>query len=672
MNTWNFPDDECCKHCKSKLPSYAKYCGVCGTRLDFASTPTPLGEPAESALLVTTTMVPDTSTTLSWGWLPALSLTSATGILLIALAGNAGRVASQWADPLFWLGLLVLFVPIALRILSSKSQRWERIALLVVLGNSLYLIRVLNYPLSFAYNDEFLHWRGAQDIALSGHLFTANPLLPVGPYFPGLEILTNALSSLTGLSIFISGMIVLSTAGLLLILSLYLFFEYLSRSARIAALATLLFMANPGFFSLTQFVYESLAIPLSAFVLFMVLRRNYMPKGQRKGLTLMIWLGLAAVVITHHVTSYVLVAFLLLWTMTSFLSRIVAFFHFIYHPDKRVRIGPNPGGAAFLGLLLCVIWLVYTGDVIVGYLGPYIGTTLNQLKLILANEGASRQFFHDSSGFVEPLWERVIAFTSVALISLGLLFGVLQIWRHYRTNALALAVAIGALAYPFSQAIRISATGATLGARAVPYLFVMVAFVLAVSITHFRSSHLANWRNSLMVMTAIVIICVGGWVTGTSPLWSRLPGPFLISGDQRSINPETVSAAEWAFTYLGPGHRMIGDRDTMVFMATLGYQWDVTSVNQHILISNVFITPDFGTDVKTTLGRGIVQYIVVDSRLITGLPKVGFYYDVSEPNAMHYTTPIDPADLTKFEGVLNVNRIFDSGNIIIYDISAYS
>jgi len=654
------------------MPSNAKFCGRCGANLDVAITQTPLGESAGFELLDTTTMVPVKSTTISWGWLPALSLTSAIGILLVALAGNAGRVASPWADLLFWLGLLVLFVPIALRILSPKSLRWERIALLVVLGNSLYLIRDLFYPLSFAYNDEFLHWRGAQDIALSGHLFTANPLLPVGPFYPGIEILTNALSSLTGLSIFVAGMIVLSTAGLLLILSLYLFFEFLSSSAQVAALATLLYMANPGFFSETQFAYESLAIPLAAFVLFMIVRRNYVPKGRRSGLTLMIWLGLAMVVITHHVTSYALVAFLFLWTATSLFSRMVAFFHFKRHQNERVRIGPNPGGVALLGLLLCVVWLIYTGDMVVGYLSPYFGSTLNQLKLILANEGASRQLFHDSSGFVEPLWERVIAFTSVALISLGLLFGLFQIWRHYRTNALALTLAIGAIAYPFSQAIRVSSAGATLGARAVPFLFAMVAFVLAVGITHFWSSRMVNWRYSATLMAAIVIIFAGGWVTGTSPLWSRLPGPFLVSGDQRSINPESVTAAEWTFTYLGPGHRMIGDRDDMVFMATLGYQWDVTSVNQHILISRVFITPDFGTGVKTTLQRGSIQYIVVDSRLSTGLPRVGFYYDLSEPKAMHYIAPIDPADLAKFDGVQNVNRIYDSGNIIIYDVSAYS
>src|SRR2546421_11211597 len=67
-----------------------------------------------------------------WGWLPELSLTAAVGVFLVALAGNAGRAAIQWADLLFWLGLLVLFLPIALGLLSPMPARRERIALLVL------------------------------------------------------------------------------------------------------------------------------------------------------------------------------------------------------------------------------------------------------------------------------------------------------------------------------------------------------------------------------------------------------------------------------------------------------------------------------------------------------------------------------------------------------------
>src|SRR6266436_7992650 len=83
----------------------------------------------ESLLVSNNNSVVTGSTSDAWGWLPVLSLTSAVGVFLVALAGDAGRVASQWADLLFWLGLLTLFLPIALRLLSSKPARRERIAL---------------------------------------------------------------------------------------------------------------------------------------------------------------------------------------------------------------------------------------------------------------------------------------------------------------------------------------------------------------------------------------------------------------------------------------------------------------------------------------------------------------------------------------------------------------
>ena len=606
------------------------------------------------------------STSDAWGWLPVLSLTSAVGVFLGALAGYAGRVASQWTDLLFWLGLFVLFLPIALRLLSPKPARRERIVLLLMLGSALYLFRDFEYPLSFAYNDEFIHWREVQDLALSGHLFGANPLLLIGPFYPGLEILTNALSSLTGLSIFVSGMIVLSVAGLVLVLALYLFYEYLSGSARLAGIATLLYAGSPNFFGNTGFAYESLAIPLAAFVLFAIVRRSYTPAGRRRGLTLAIWLGLAAVVITHHVTSYVLVAFLLLWTAAFLLPRMAAFFH----RNHQQKLQAGPGGAAVVGLVLSIVWLAYTGARAVDYLYPSLETTARQFMQVLASQSAPRQLFHDGSGFVEPLWERVTAFASVGLIALGLPFGLFQIWRHYRASAAALALAIGALAYPASQLLRLVPAGTTTGARAQAYLFAPATFVLAAGVMHFWLSRVPKWRYSAAVTGAIVIIFIGGWITATSPLWWRLPGPYLVSADHRSIEPESVAAAEWARSYLGPGQRMIGDTVNMNLMATYGGEWVVTTVNSEIIVSLVFLSPHFDAGVERALQRGGIQYIVVDRRLSTALPRIGFYYDEEEPNRLQYTRPIDPAALAKFDGVQNVSRVFDSGDIVIYDVEA--
>jgi len=590
-----------------------------------------------------------------WGWLPVLSVTIALGVFLVAVGAEAGRVSSWWAEPLFWLGLIVIFVPVAARIISPKPVRQERIALLVMLGCGLYLFRYLEQPLAFGFNDEFLQWRTAQNIAVSEHLFLPSPLLPISPFYPGLHIVTNALSSLTGLSIFASGMIIINVAGLVLVLSLFMFYEYLSGSAVVAGIATMLYMMKPTFFADTLYHYEDLAMPFMAFILFVIIRRNHAPKGHRMGLTLAICLGLAAVVVTHHVTSYMLDLFLVVWTAVFLILKIKA----SSQKNRVQEVQGGPGGIALLAIVLSAAWLIYTGARAVGYLYPTYSSTVSQFLQILAGEKATRQFFHDAGGFVEPLWERLAAFAAVALIMLGLPFGLFQIWRRYRANATAIALAIIALVYPVSQLIRLTSAGVNLGGRLQPYLFGAIALVLAIGITHLWLSRAPNWWYRVPLIGLMTITFIGGWVTGTSPLWNRLPGSYLPYSDQRSIQPESVTAAKWAFSYLGTGQRIISDQVNTILMATYGREWVVTPANSQLQVSSVFTSPHFDHDVQTILQQGGIQDVVVDRRLI-GVDQTD------------YIQPLDAGMLSKFDGVQGVNRVFDSGNVIIYDVSAIS
>src|SRR6266849_5554459 len=591
--------------------------------------------------------------------LPTLSLTGAVGVFLVALAYNAGRAAAPWTDTLFWFGLLVLFLPIAGRLFSPAPARRERIALIIVLGIALNLAKFLQYPLYFASYDEFAHWRTAQDIAASGHLFQGNPLLPISPLYPGLEIVTNALSSLTGLSIFSSGTVVIGVARLVLVLALYLFYEYISNSAHVAGIAALLYMANPGFLGTdVMFAYESLALPLAVFVVFVVARRYYAPAGRHMGLTLAIWLGLAAVVITHPLTSYAFVAFLCLWTVA-------------YFQQGRGQKGKTgPGGVALLGLILSIAWLIYTGNIVVSYLTSPFAGAVHQLVQILDGERKIRPLFQDGSGFVTPLWEPVTAYTSVALVLLGIPFGLFRIWQHHRASATALALAGAALAYPASQALHLTNTGAEVADRSTEFLFLGIAFVLAIGVTEFWLARAPTWRRSVMTMAVIAVLFMGQTIVGNGPPWARMPGPYLVSADQRSIEPESIAAAEWAHSYLGPGHRIASDRINTLLMATYGGEWVVTASNDKIAVWPLFISPQFRPRMEEILRQDRIQYLVVDHRLSTGLPRVGTYFNKGEPNALHYTRPIDAAALAKFDSMKDVSRLFDSGDIVIYDVGA--
>ncbi len=86
----------------------------------------------------------------------------------------------------------------------------------------------------------FLHTRTAEDILRSGHLFSENSMLPVSPFYPGLEIMTNVISTTTGLNTFYAGDIVIFSSHLLMILALFLFYEQITGSSRMASIAMII------------------------------------------------------------------------------------------------------------------------------------------------------------------------------------------------------------------------------------------------------------------------------------------------------------------------------------------------------------------------------------------------------------------------------------------------
>ena len=209
------------------------------------------------------------------GMLLPLSVVIAAGVLLIALADRAAREGGGSREALFWAGIVVIVAPVAVRLCSASPGRRERIWLVVVFGLGMYLAKVAYSPPRIAFSDEFIHLRSVQDDLATGHLFSFNPLLPEAARYPGLGDVTVALVRLTGLSISTAGYIVIGAARLVLMLVIALMVERLSGSARVGGLAAFLYAANPNFlYWSAQFSYESLALPLVTFVIFLVAVRS--------------------------------------------------------------------------------------------------------------------------------------------------------------------------------------------------------------------------------------------------------------------------------------------------------------------------------------------------------------------------------------------------------------
>jgi hypothetical protein len=617
---------------------------------------------------------------ISLGWLPLLTLTSALGMFLVAYAFHVSRAGEAGWEVLFFTGLLLIYVPPLLRLISPAPSRFERVALVCLVGLLYYLIKVMASPLYFSMFDEFLHWCTVNDITASGHLFSANALLPVSPFYPGLEIVTSALASLSGLDTFTSGLIVIGFARLLMVLSLFALYEQLMGSSRMAGLAVMIYMANPHFLLFdAQYAYESLALPLALFVMFvmsphqkisvclersqpmvpfMVLAKERYEglRNDLRGLTCIAWAVLTALTFTHHVTDFFFVALLLLWAITYTYMRLI--------PLRRSNLAKT----ALFAVGIVVVCTIRAGNPVIGYLSSFIGVSLHELVGVFTGSGGARQLFVTYTGQPTPLWERLVTLSSVGLIVFCLPFGLLCLWQRYRSNALACTFFIVALFYPLSQLFRFTTTGAELTDRAAPFLFIAIAAVMSMCIVQFWPVRWLNWRQSLILTGAAALLFLGGVILGTGPSSALLPGPYEVIADVRSIEPEGIQAAIWMQAYLGPNNRVATDRINQILMGSYGNQRIVSTIADRIDISPVFFSLQLGPSEASLLKSVGVSYLVVDLRLARALPLLGFYYEQNEEGAYRHTVPISMQALTKFNGVPQVDRTFDSGDIVIYNV----
>jgi hypothetical protein len=578
---------------------------------------------------------------------------AAAGLALVAVADDQARGAAPAAQPLFWAGLLVVYLPLALLALAPGASRRERIAALCALTALLSLVKVLQQGGALAFYDEFAHWRSLLDIQRTGRLFTPNPLLGISPSYPGLESATAALTAATGLPAAAAAQILVGAARLVLTLALFLFLERVTGSARMGATGAVVFISNPRFvFFDDQFAYESMALGLAALILFLEIRRSA-GDAPRIGVWILLILNVAALVITHHATAYLLFAFLALWTLIA---------------DRLGHRGPRP--LAYLLLTAVLVWLTTAGRPTFDYLAGGLGPPLQEVVALLRHQG-SRQLFQASNGQVQPRWQEALILASALLVTLGLAAGLVHLWlgrRERLRRAPLVALALVALAYPASLVLHLTPDGGELANRASEFLFAGLGAVLALGIDRVWPARGAGRPRVAMAAGWLSVVFSGGILLGWPPQL-LLPGPYVVGADSRSADAVSIAAAVWTRDDLGPGNRFAADRTNRNLLGTYGGQETVSDYNDGVVTAQVFLSPTFDAADRSILRQGDVRYLLVDRRLSTALPLVGVYFEDGEPGTPP-GRPVPAAWLDKFDAVPGISCIYDSGDIRIYDVGA--
>ncbi len=595
----------------------------------------------------------------------AVGLACGLGVLLQAYVGYQGRVSGNPPALLFWVSLVLMYATTAVVVLRGRLSRSESAVAVVLLSVAMQLTRVVLYPSMFVYHDELIHVRVLEDILSTHHLFTANSLLPVTPHYPGLEIATAGIAQLTGLSSHTSGTIVLILGRVILGLALFLIFDRITRSHRVAAVGSLLYIANPQYlFFNSQFSYQTLALPLCfGFVYLLVVLERRRPA--------VAWPTLAALAIaiaaSHHLTAAGLVACLVIWRIVSAWT------------GRR----PRHLSAATLIFVAAVLgWGFLARASVLPYFSEIAANNVKSVTQLISGH-SDHTFFKDTAGDTTPVWERYGSLASV-LVLVTLLPFALWSGRRWLTlrRAPAIVLCLMAILYPLIPLGHLTNATSEVADRSSGFIFVGVSFVLAwwgfQYLPGRRRSAARTRAGRLLVAVAVTVIAVvlfvGGTIVGSGPPWLRDPGAFLVEAENRSVDELSVAASSWLGAHVSAGHRIYADRTNSLLTETLGNQHTLTSLADQIdngQLSRLLLAPASPSDVATVRQTNL-QLLLVDTRMATDLPHVGLYTDNGEYGGENRTRPPSWASVTKFDSVAGADRIYDNGALRIYDLRGLS
>lgn len=594
----------------------------------------------------------------AFGRLPLVAFGMACGVMIVALAFAANRASILWAGPVFWVGEGVLYaVPAGLLMLRRPISRGEALGVAWLVPLATYAITEAYSPIQFRFLDEFGDVRTVQAILTTHHLFQFNPVFPVSAQYPSLEIVTSALASLSHLSIYASGTVVVGLAHLLLGLGVYFLMLEVTRRPRVAALAVLVYSTGPMFkFFDSYFVYEAFALPLAVACLLAVVKMtNELDWNAGLGWGLVAAPFAAATVMTHHVVSYALLGFLLVLELAQILRRQTARY------DWRLP------ALICLTAGLIVVWDVWIATATLAYFTPVVDALLHALT------GA-----HHYTSVELPTGVRfnlALEYLSIPLLYVLALIGIWRIWRARRRSQgpLTFAFAIASIALFAAFGVRLlGSQGIQLYARASGEIMVPVSLSVAFALRTWRVpqtliARLPGWRLPRarcrwIGVAAVVLLALGGIAGGWPPSYALLPGPFRVEAWERSIDQHNLDLAQWTATELPPNYGMASDFVTASLLSSLGHQGAPQGG------AALFLTSHFSPSARKLVHDERISFIVVDRRISQQLPADGYYF-ADEPRAGQYRSPIPARDLDKFNHIAGVSRVFEDGTITVYALA---
>ncbi len=543
-------------------------------------------------------------------------------------------------------------IPTIFLLFKKNSALHEKLGTIFFWGVILYLPKILRSPSFFNFQDEVLHYQVLTLLHETGNLsFTPTILqkLPVIMNYPGLELVTNSFSTITGLSLFTSAIFFVGILHLLQPIILFLIVKNISASNRVASIAAFIYACNPSYiFFNSLFSYESLGIVLFL-VLTWLLSKNL--TNVKRIFFYSFLLVLFALICTHPFSTYMFLFLLIIITSTQFYFR------------KREAKYKNIKGSFLLITLLTVTitlsWIIFTAPITITDFTQLLSQRFNSI-INLFMEGSPRTLFSRS---LLPNYEITINYLYFPLLFLLSVIGVWYLRREKFKNALFRAFIVYGPFLVFLSLPLVFTGAAELSYRAMPFLFVGVAPVIAYGVEKILSHKYILLKG--LVVVSIVLIAIGG-ISFRGDESGRFSNSANFAAGPSAVTPDVIAASNWFTQHMGRYNTIMGDATVSIVFGGLGIQ-NVITYNAW----SVFFPDTINNTVIITLISNNISYLVVDKRLTQYTSQDGFYFHVAElsinnPQGYGSTMTLPPACLEKFENNYLFKSIYENGNIIIY------
>lgn len=568
---------------------------------------------------------------------------------------------------LFWLGIALFLVPAAVRLVGKDTGERERLGLLVLIGLFLFLPKFLRDPSMPLYHDELAHWRQAQDVITTGSISDPNYIISIVRHFPGLETLTAALSLLMHTSVWETAIVLIAVLHVLALIGVAELGRVLTRGdSRAAGVAALIYALNPSYmFFDTQFSYESMSIVL--FIWTLVAIAHFADPAELDARNRQAWLFAgallgAACVITHHLATLILLAFLVVACISTYAFR---------SDDDRLITRRLAWFTAFLGVATA-LWDGLVATDVVSYLEPTFTRGFSQLGAVFSHGKGSRTLFGKST---LPSYERWLGIAAVPIVGAGALAGLRELWVSRRTLAaspLMVPLTVLGLTFFASLPLVLSASGAEGAHRSWAYSFVGLSVMIAPVAIRVADGRVPLAPGAMRLLrgglvAAFITVLIGMVGAGGSSADYRFPGPFIWGSDTRSLDPELLGLAHRFRERFGAGQKVVADRYSALALAAFS-EAHTAQGSAGFPIWQLYFDRSVPQRLLQQLRSSHWRFVVVDERMSSVIPLIGIYISSGEREVGDPVVPPSRAALEKFSSVPWARLVMSTAHYRVYEL----